>query len=226
MLHIKFPYRTFDPVTQKVKQSNGFKLEIDNRKEQIIKAAIKRFSHFGVAKTTMNEIAEDSSISKGNIYYYFADKNALIAEVVKELLNQFNKVLSKRLINNPSTLEALQQVQDSKKEFLEKYYMLNLFEGLDCPAGNENLKQISDMAKEFGHKIISEILEKGVERGELTIPNIDETTELYLEAIKGISMVNLNLSTKRITIDHELMDSIHHKQMELAKIFVKALSNN
>lgn len=201
-------------------------MEIDNRKEQIIKAAIKRFSHFGVAKTTMNEIAEDSSISKGNIYYYFADKNALIAEVVKELLNQFNKVLAKRLINTSSTLEALQQVQDSKKEFFEKYYMLNLFEGLDCPVGNESLKQISDMAKEFGHKVISEILVKGVERGELTIPNINETTELYLEAIKGISMVNLNLSTKRITIDRKLMDSIHYKQMELAKIFVKALSNN
>ena len=214
------------PLHKKSNSQNDFKLEIDNRKEQIIKAAIKRFSHFGVAKTTMNEIAEDSSISKGNIYYYFADKNALIAEVVKELLNQFNKVLTKRLINNSSTLEALQQVQDSKKEFFEKYYMLNLFEGLDCPTGNESLKQISDMAKEFGHKVISEILLKGVERGELTIPNINETTELYLEAIKGISMVNLNLSTKRITIDHELMDSIHYKQMELAKIFVKALSNN
>jgi AcrR family transcriptional regulator len=72
-------------------------LETDNRKEQIIKAALKRFSHFGIGKTTMNEIAEDSSISKGNIYYYFADKNTLVTEVVYELLHQFEELVQKRI---------------------------------------------------------------------------------------------------------------------------------
>jgi len=209
------------------RKSNGqkVKLELDNRKEQIIKAAIKRFARFGVAKTTMNEIAEDSAISKGNIYYYFTDKNALIAEVINELLNEFDKVLTKRLLKCSSTLESIQNVQNTKTEFFEKYYMLNLFEGIDCSATNESIKNIADIATEYGLKIISGIFEKGVRSGELTIPNVPQTAELYIQTLRGIAMTSQASLTKRIDIDHKLMDSINNKQMELAKIFIKAFSN-
>lgn len=172
----------------------------------------------------MNEIAEDSSISKGNIYYYFTDKNALIAEVIQELLNQFEKVINTRLAKCSSTLDALEEVQHAKKEFFEKYYMLKLFEGIDCMSGNENAKQIADMTTAFGMKLITKIFDKGIQRGELNIPNLNETAELYIQANRGIFMVNQTFSAKRITIDHDLMNSIHHKQIELAKIFIKALS--
>jgi len=202
-------------------------LEIDNnRRGQIIKAAIKRFSHFGVAKTTMNEIAEDSSISKGNIYYYFADKNALIAEVIKELLNKFEKTVKKRLASCTSTLEALNEVEHSKRKFFEKYYMLHLFEGIDCSAGNENLKQIADTASEFGANLIMSIFEEGIKRGELTSFNTKEMAELYVESSRGLFIINQNFPTKRITIDIKQLDSIHHKQAELTKIFIKALSRD
>lgn len=201
-------------------------MEIDNRKEQIIKAAIKRFSHFGVAKTTMNEIAEDSSISKGNIYYYFTDKNALIAEVITALVGKFDKSIKKKLMNCSSTLEALNEVQDSKRKFFEKYYMLHLFEGIDCSAGNESLKQISEATWDFGVKLIVEIFEKGISTGELSPFNTKETAELYIQSNRGLFIINQNLPTKRIKIDLQLLDSINHKQKELAKIFIKALSKH
>ncbi|MGI8637960.1 MAG: TetR/AcrR family transcriptional regulator, partial [Segetibacter sp.] len=41
----------------------------DKKRDVIIQAAQKRFSHFGVDKTTMNEIADDLSISKASLYY-------------------------------------------------------------------------------------------------------------------------------------------------------------
>lgn len=201
-------------------------METDNRKEQIIKAALKRFSHFGIGKTTMNEIAEDSSISKGNIYYYFADKNALVTEVVYELLHQFEELVQKRIEECSSTLEALQRVQDTKKEFFEKYYMLNIFEGIDYYSSNENLKNITDAVSKFALKLIVGIFKKGIQSGELSIPDLNQTAELYIQATGGIAMINQTTMTKRIGIDYQLMDSIHHKQMELAKIFIKALSHH
>ena len=199
-------------------------METDTRKKQIIKAALKRFSHFGVAKTTMNEIADDSSITKGNIYYYFTDKNALIAEVIKELLNQYDKVLKKRLMNSTSTLHSLQLALSSSKEFFEKYYMINLFENIDCSTGNDSLKHVSDMAGDYGHQLIIKIFTTGIERGELQINNVEETAQLYNDASRGIFFVNRTWSTKTITIDYDLMNVIHNKQMELAKIFITALT--
>lgn len=45
----------------------------DLKREAIIEAAIKRFAHFGVGKTTMTEIGNDLSLSKASLYYYFPD---------------------------------------------------------------------------------------------------------------------------------------------------------
>ena len=57
--------------------------------DHILEAAIKRFSHFGVNKTTMTEIADDLAISKPALFYYFQDKNSLIAAVAEKLRDEF-----------------------------------------------------------------------------------------------------------------------------------------
>ena len=57
----------------------------DQKQENIIQAAIKRFAHFGVSKTTMSEIAADLSLSKASLYYYFPDKLNLYAEVLRSI---------------------------------------------------------------------------------------------------------------------------------------------
>ncbi len=42
--------------------------ETDKKRDVIIEGAIKRFIHYGINKTTMNEIAEDLSVSKPSLY--------------------------------------------------------------------------------------------------------------------------------------------------------------
>ncbi|MBK9099129.1 MAG: TetR/AcrR family transcriptional regulator [bacterium] len=47
------------------------------RKEEIIRAAAKRFSRHGFNKTTLEEIARDVRIGKPTIYHYFKSKDEL-----------------------------------------------------------------------------------------------------------------------------------------------------
>ncbi|HBI89157.1 MAG TPA: TetR/AcrR family transcriptional regulator, partial [Sphingobacterium sp.] len=49
----------------------------DVKRIKILEAATRRFAHFGMAKTTMSEIAKDLNFSKALLYYYFPDKNSL-----------------------------------------------------------------------------------------------------------------------------------------------------
>lgn len=49
----------------------------DSKVVIILEAARKRFAHFGISKTTMNEIAADIGMSKASLYYYFPDKEKL-----------------------------------------------------------------------------------------------------------------------------------------------------
>ncbi len=54
----------------------------NERKEQIIKAALKRFVKHGLHKTTLDEIARDMRIGKATLYYYFSSKDELYQKTV------------------------------------------------------------------------------------------------------------------------------------------------
>lgn len=114
----------------------------DQKRESIIKAARKRFIHFGVDKTTMNEIADDLSISKASLYYYFPDKLNLYAAVLQTIILEaeergmpyleddnlhsgFNTYLEERtafIINNYRILEYLKTIGNNIPEELQRTF--------------------------------------------------------------------------------------------------------
>lgn len=49
-----------------------------DKKQVIIAAARARFRYYGVAKTTMQEIAHDAGVAVGTLYLYFSNKDDLI----------------------------------------------------------------------------------------------------------------------------------------------------
>jgi len=196
----------------------------EDKRLQIIKVALKRFAHFGISKTTMNEIADDSAISKANIYYYFPDKFAVIAAVVEELVKQYDVEIKNRLKESTSALTSLQLIQLTKKDFFEKYYMLHISEGFDAGAGNERLKSLSKTVNEYETSLIVTILEKGISNGELNDIDSAKTAQLYVEMLKGIILVNKHCSSQSITMDQQLLNKIHQKQLRLIEIFMKGLS--
>ena len=58
------------------------------RRKQILTAARKMFSAYGYEKTTMNRIVKKAGTSIGNCYYYFPDKEALLMEIIKDIIDQ------------------------------------------------------------------------------------------------------------------------------------------
>jgi AcrR family transcriptional regulator len=55
----------------------------NERKQQIIKAAAKRFARHGLNKTTLDEVARDIRIGKATIYHYFTSKDDLYFATLK-----------------------------------------------------------------------------------------------------------------------------------------------
>src|SRR4051812_7295292 len=107
----------------------------DKKRDSIIDAAQKRFLHFGVDKTTMHEIAEDLSISKASLYYYFPYKLNLYGGVLKKII-EAEQVKETALINEKNVLKAINKFLDARTESIIKNY--NLLEylrtiGTDVP---------------------------------------------------------------------------------------------
>ncbi|RYZ57606.1 MAG: TetR/AcrR family transcriptional regulator, partial [Chitinophagaceae bacterium] len=94
----------------------------DQKQEAIIEAAIKRFAHFGVAKTTMTEIATDLSLSKASLYYYFPDKLNLYAAVFTTITSAGADALDAQLAQEPDPFKAIAHFLERRTEFIIKYH--------------------------------------------------------------------------------------------------------
>jgi AcrR family transcriptional regulator len=57
---------------------------VADKRQRIIDAARKRFRHYGVKKTTMQEIAHDAGVAVGTLYHYFKDKDDLLVACTEE----------------------------------------------------------------------------------------------------------------------------------------------
>lgn len=77
------------PVRKRSRQNQEQRSE--RSRKQILKAALKLFSHRGYGATSVQDIAEAAKLSKGNIYHHFADKETIF----RALLNDYFEKMSR-----------------------------------------------------------------------------------------------------------------------------------
>lgn len=59
----------------------------DDKRSVILSAALGLFSRYGLHGTTVDQVAARANVSKSNLLYYFANKEALYVAVLRELLH-------------------------------------------------------------------------------------------------------------------------------------------
>ena len=75
----------------------------DERKEQIMRAAIKVFSKRGIFGTKMSMIAGEAGVSHGLLYHYFKSKDELFITLVQWSMDEARHTLSD-IYDVPGTL--------------------------------------------------------------------------------------------------------------------------
>jgi AcrR family transcriptional regulator len=80
---------------------------VEERREQIVKAATKLFSEQGYYLTTIQDIAREAGISVGLIYQYFKDKDDVLFLTLKLVLETYENVIPAALEGAEHPLERL-----------------------------------------------------------------------------------------------------------------------
>lgn len=80
---------------------------VEERREQIVKAATKLFSEQGYYLTTIQDIAHEAGISVGLIYQYFKDKDDVLFLTLKLVLETYEKVIPAAIERAEHPLERL-----------------------------------------------------------------------------------------------------------------------
>ena len=80
---------------------------VEERREQIVKAATKLFSEQGYYLTTIQDIAREAGISVGLIYQYFRDKDDVLFLTLKLVLETYEQVIPEAIGKAEHPLERL-----------------------------------------------------------------------------------------------------------------------
>ena len=70
---------------------------VEERRGQIVRAAVKLFSEQGYYTTTIQQIAREAGISTGLIYQYFRDKDDILLLTLRLVLETYEKEIPLRL---------------------------------------------------------------------------------------------------------------------------------
>jgi len=200
-------------------------LETDKKRELIIEGAIKRFIHFGINKTTMNEIAEDLSVSKPSLYYYFPDKTSLILGVMEKIFDDYFNVLYKDQKLGTPLETTLLNIIEIKHKFFLRYYMLHLSYGNpDSSLSSVELKNYLETMMARNLKFHESVFEIAVANKEIAAQdNIPKIAELYLSCQSGLTSLCIMHGNKELFPGKKELKLMKEKQVSLSKIFIKGL---
>ncbi|MEA5138657.1 TetR/AcrR family transcriptional regulator [Arcicella rigui] len=156
-----------------------------NTKDKILNASIRLFNEYGVASVRLQQIADETGISVGNLAYHYKNKEAILSSVYDRIFNEFSEILSKYL-QNPSFLDFDVQVS-AYFNFFEDYqfYISDLF------SKEHAVPEIKLKWQQFMNKMILQInrrIDFYVSQGDLR-PEPSKDTYLIVSEAMWMSIV-------------------------------------
>ncbi len=100
-----------------------------NKRERLVDAARALIHRQGFGRTTLAEIAQESAVPVGNVYYYFKTKDDLAAAVIAQHLEEF-RAFARECERDPSPRARLHRMLD-----LPLGYAQEIAE-FGCPVGS------------------------------------------------------------------------------------------
>ncbi len=152
----------------------------ENRRDQIVKAAVLLFSENGYFQTTIDDIAREADVSKGLIYLYFKDKHDLLFYALRFVLELYETDISSLLGRHINPLAMLRMalrtycrlVNDHKQETVLAYRSTKDL----APAERSHVK----LQESKSCRVLRNCLEACIHNGILTPVNIDIMVYQYV----------------------------------------------
>jgi AcrR family transcriptional regulator len=169
--------------------SNPLKLageEDSSKRRQILDGARKVFMDLGFDGASMGEIARSAGVSKGTLYVYFADKNALFEAIVEEESLEQGKIAF--------DFDPARDVETTLREFGRAYVQV-----LCRPSGGSAVRTVMAIAErmpEVGRRFYENVLQitisrladylaAHVESGDLAIDDCHLAASQFIEVCKA-----------------------------------------
>jgi len=123
-----------------------------DKRERILRAAIKVFARKGFYATRVSEIAKAAGVADGTIYLYFENKDDVLVSVFEDRITKLLVVLRKEIDEAGTFEEKLRVVVERQLGLLEGQRDL-------AEVVTVNLRQSSKLLKQFAAPLFTEYLD-------------------------------------------------------------------
>ena len=149
----------------------------EERKDQILEAATKVFSQHGFAGTRMDDIAVESGLSKGSLYWYFDSKDAIIVGILDRVFDWETAHIEEILEREDSAQKKMELFVETTLKNLDKMKPLMpiFFDFWSLSVRNKTINKAIKRYYQRFIDILEPIIEMGIKQGEFRPVDIRET---------------------------------------------------
>lgn len=161
----------------------------DERRAQIIQAALACFTRKGYNNTTMDDIVAESGLSKGTLYWYFKGKDELFLKAIASHFMGWGEESITVLEQFPTASDKLRALAQWLVDFCktaEGFLSLFLEFWVSSPRRKEADQLWGDMLAQY-KEVIVEIIEEGIRNGEFKPVDAEQLVWALLAAYDGLA---------------------------------------
>lgn len=182
----------------------------EERRNEILSAALEVFIEKGYDKASMDDIVRASGLSKGTLYWYFKNKEALFVDLIVFIGEQFMQSMNSTLAASAdlSASDALRNIVNSTAEYImqEPRFTAMLTDMFLQASQNEGKLQALTAFYTNYIDVLEQVIQQGITAGEFR--TIDDTHD-YASAMAGaIDGVGLQIMLDFTNSAHDLFSIV------------------
>lgn len=163
----------------------------DERRPQIVDAAIRVFIRKGYRKATMPDIAAEAGLSIGGVYWYFKGKDEIIAAILERTFAEDLGAFTELLAAGAPTAERLRAFVDFYVGSFDDWQWMNAIgaEFYGEAVHDANVQAVIVRYLGGYREVLAALIAQGVQRGEFRVVDPLDVANVFLGIEEGLSML-------------------------------------
>jgi AcrR family transcriptional regulator len=165
----------------------------DERREQILAAALKLFATKGLSATRMSDLSKSTGISQGLVYHYYRSKEELFTNLVDTAIEKMNSAAI-NLEKLPLTAKAkiilatdsLLRGFDENASTSDYYFLITQTALSD--AFPKEAKDIIRSKNNIKYDVMKRIFKQGQVEGSVKSHDVGEMATLFFSSMNGLAL--------------------------------------
>lgn len=162
------------------------------RKNQILEAAMRVFARSGFDKARMDDIVAESGLSKGTLYWYFDSKDEIISTILENMFDEELAHLKGMQKEGSASEKILAFTTQTIADLDEMRWLFPLT--LEFYALALRQQNVEEVLRKYLHaylEILTPIIQQGIDQGEFQTDNAQDIAVEILALFEGILLLSI-----------------------------------